>query len=69
MATVRVVFSRAAGVGATAAHTDLQSLSLYKRPARGSPAAWFSVTLGALAAATAVAAGRRRSRRHEGRSA
>ena len=34
MATVRVVFSREAGVGTMAAHTDLQSLSLYKRQAR-----------------------------------
>ena len=56
MATVRVVFSRDARMGTTAAHTDLQSLSLYKRPARGSPAAWFTVALGALAVATAVAA-------------
>jgi len=69
MATVRVVFSREAGLGTTAAHTDLQSLSLYKRPARGSPAARFTVTLGAVAVATAVAAGRRRSRRHQRRSA
>jgi CubicO group peptidase (beta-lactamase class C family) len=67
MATVRVVFSREAGVGTTAAHTDLQSLSLNKRPARGSPAAWSTVALGALAVATAVAAGRRRSRRHQRR--
>ncbi|HYU49029.1 MAG TPA: serine hydrolase domain-containing protein [Candidatus Limnocylindria bacterium] len=69
MATVRVVFSREAGVGTTAAHTDLQSLSLYKRPACGSPAAWSTVALSSLAVATAVAAGRRRSRRHERRSA
>jgi len=68
MATVRVVFSREAGLGTTALHTDLQSLSLYKRPARGSPAARLTVTLGALAGA-AVAAGRRRSRRHQRRSA
>jgi hypothetical protein len=69
MATVRVVFSREAGVGTTAAHTDLQSLSLYKRPARGSPATWSTGALSALAVATAVAAGRRRSRRHQRRSA
>jgi CubicO group peptidase (beta-lactamase class C family) len=59
MATARIVFSREAGAGTTAAHTDLQSLSLYKRPVRGSPAAWFTVALGALAVATAAAAGRR----------
>jgi CubicO group peptidase (beta-lactamase class C family) len=34
MATVRVVFSREAGAGTMAAHTDLQSLSFRKRPAR-----------------------------------
>jgi CubicO group peptidase (beta-lactamase class C family) len=38
MATARVVFGREAGVGVTALHTDLQALSLYKRPARRHPA-------------------------------
>jgi CubicO group peptidase (beta-lactamase class C family) len=69
MATARVVFSCDARVGTTAAHTDLQALSLYKRPARGRPAAWFTVALGALAVASAVTAGRRRGRRHQRRSA
>jgi CubicO group peptidase (beta-lactamase class C family) len=67
MGTVRVVFGREAGVGTTACHTDLLSLSLYKRPARGSPAARFTVALSALAVGAAVVAGRRRSRRHERR--
>jgi hypothetical protein len=68
MATVRVVFSREAGGGTTALHTDLQALSLHKRPARGRPAARSTGALGALAVA-AVVARRQRSRRHEGRSA
>jgi hypothetical protein len=32
--TAQVVFSRDAGGRVTAAHTDLQSLSLYRQPAR-----------------------------------
>jgi CubicO group peptidase (beta-lactamase class C family) len=69
MATVRVVFSRDARVGTTAAHTDLQALSLSKRPARGSPAARWTVALGALAVGTAAAAGRRRGRRQSRQAA
>ncbi len=68
MGTARIVFSHEAGTGTTACHTDLQSVSLYKRPARGLPAARLTVGLGALAAA-AVVAGRRRGRRNGRRSA
>jgi hypothetical protein len=68
MGTARVVFSHEASAGTTACHTDLQSLSLYKRPARGGPAARFTVALGALAVGAAVVAGRRQGRRHERRS-
>jgi hypothetical protein len=38
MATARVVFGRQAGVGVTALHTDLQALSLDKRPVGRRPA-------------------------------
>lgn len=69
MATARVVFGREAGVGTTALHTELQALSLYKRPAGGHPAASRTVALGALAFATAAAAGRRRGGRQERRPA
>jgi hypothetical protein len=66
MGTARVVFSHDAGTGTTACHTELQAVSLHKRPAR--PAARLTVALGALAAATTVVAGRRRGS-HERRSA
>src|SRR6266508_2575110 len=67
MGTARVVFSHEAGAGTTACHTELQAMSLYKRPGRGRPAARLTVALGALAAA-GVVAGRRRGRRHERRA-
>jgi hypothetical protein len=44
----------------TAAHLELMPLSFHKQPATTNPRRWATGTLGALAAATATAARRRR---------
>jgi CubicO group peptidase (beta-lactamase class C family) len=63
MSTARLVFSREAGVGTTAVHTDLGMLSLRKQPATKPPRVWLNRALPALlAAGTAVAVRRRRTR-------
>ncbi len=59
MPAVRVVFSRGGGPIATAVHTDLAMLSLYRRPATS---AWGTRALGALMLAATVVAARRRRR-------
>jgi hypothetical protein len=66
MPTVRIAFDRKAGVGTTALHTDLQSLSLYKRRATRGPGSWAVGALGAVAVATAVTVVRRRRRELQG---
>jgi hypothetical protein len=48
MATVRIVFSREAGLGTTTAHADLggQPLSLLKRTGPRRPRTWLTRALG-----------------------
>jgi hypothetical protein len=59
--TSRVVFSRNAGTGKTAAHLDLTPMSLHKQPAASNPRRWLGGALGALGvAATATGVRRRR---------
>jgi hypothetical protein len=62
MATVRLVFSRAAEGGIEAVHTDLgsQPLSFDRRPA-ASRRTWTTAAIGALTAGAMVGAARRRS--------
>jgi hypothetical protein len=64
MPTVHIVFDH--NIGTTAVHTDLgsQPLSLFKRPTTRRPGASLTLALGALTAAAAVTAMRRR-RPHE----
>ncbi|HSL34773.1 MAG TPA: serine hydrolase domain-containing protein [Candidatus Limnocylindrales bacterium] len=66
MPTVRLAFDHEAGVGTTAVHTDLQSLSLYKVGATKGPGLWAVGALGAVAVATAVTAARRRPKDSRG---
>jgi CubicO group peptidase (beta-lactamase class C family) len=59
--TSRVVFSRNAGTGKTAAHLDLTPMSFDKQPAASNPRRWLGGALGALGvAATATGVRRRR---------
>lgn len=66
MPTVRIAFVHEAGAGTTAVHTDLQSLSLYRRRATGRPGLWAAGALGAAAVATAATVARRRRREVQG---
>jgi CubicO group peptidase (beta-lactamase class C family) len=66
MPTVRIAFDHEAGVGTTALHTDLQSLSFYKRRTTGGPGLWAAGALGAVAVATVARAARRRRRGLQG---
>jgi CubicO group peptidase (beta-lactamase class C family) len=70
MQPVRVVFEHEPGVPATAVHTDLQSVSLYRHPEGGRVVFPIAAGLGALAAGGALAArGALAVRRRRGRVA
>ncbi len=58
--TSRVIFSQAPGVGTTAVHLEFGPLSFQKRPDIKNPRWWITGALGALTAATALIAARRR---------
>lgn len=60
--TGRVVFSRKPGGGVTAIHTDFGPLSFERRPDATNPRRWIGPAIGAVAAAGAVTALRRRGR-------
>jgi len=62
MEPVRVVFEHEPGVAATAIHTDLQSVSLYRQPGRRGAALPVAAGLGALAVGGALTVRRRRGR-------
>jgi len=61
LGTVRVVFSRKPGVGATAVHLEFAPalLSFDKQPATKNPRSWAAGALGAVAAASTATAARR----------
>ena len=68
LGTVRVVFSREAGVGATAVHLEFAPalLSFDKQPATKNPRPWATGALGAVAAASTATAVRRRRKPSKG---
>lgn len=67
MPTVRVVFGRDEGQGATAVHVDLpgQPVTLARRPAASGRRAWQRTALGVLGVAGAMALARRRARQED----
>jgi CubicO group peptidase (beta-lactamase class C family) len=69
LGTVRVVFSREPGVGATAVHLEFAPalLSFDKQPAMKNPRRWATGALGAVAAASTATAARRCRPSKEGR--
>jgi hypothetical protein len=68
--TARIVFSRQAGVGATAMHLDIFPISLRRRPSEGRrPKVWRLVAVSTLLATAATLAARRVWRRAPGTTA